>query len=252
MPQQLTSLTIFASGPSDVEAEKSALATIIADLSALLEKTHNIALRLSYWPDAIRPGIGADPQCVINAQIGSNYDIYIGVLGPRFGQPTPRAESGTEEEFISAINRFQTDTTSVRVLFYFKVAEQNPFTIDLTQLEKVRRFRHNIGKRGVLYKDFRDTAEFAELLRNHIHHLVVDDFQNGKWKQVTLNNIPHGEEGSPPALTTIAQLPTADMEDQEDDFGLFELLEDIQKATSGIIETMLRMGGLLPVSKTPS
>lgn len=242
MPHQLTSLTVFVSGPSDVQAEKSALETVIRDLSALLEKTHNITLRLVCWPDTIRPGIGTDPQSVINEQIGCDYDIYIGVLSTRFGQPTPRAESGTEEEFKKALGRFQIDSTSLRVLFYFKNTEQNPFTIDLAQLEKVRKFREEIGESGVLYKDFKDTAEFVELLRNHIPHLVVDEFQNSKWKPIVLNRSISQKDGGTIPLTPLAQLPSADQEEDEDAFGLFELLEDTQKATSAINEIMLRMG----------
>jgi hypothetical protein len=46
MARQLTNLTVFVSGPSDAEAEKSALRTVLADLSELLEKTHGITLRI--------------------------------------------------------------------------------------------------------------------------------------------------------------------------------------------------------------
>jgi len=68
-----------------------------------LEKTHGITLRLIGWPDTVRPGVGVDPQNVINQQVRDQYDIYVGVWGSRFGQSTPRAGSGTEEEFRQAL-----------------------------------------------------------------------------------------------------------------------------------------------------
>jgi len=34
------------------------------------------------------PGVGPDAQAVINNQVGEDYDIYIGILGHRFGTQT--------------------------------------------------------------------------------------------------------------------------------------------------------------------
>ena len=69
MATQLTSLTVFISGSSEAEAEKAALRTVLADLADVLEKTHGITLRLIGWPDTVRPGVGVDPQNVINQQV---------------------------------------------------------------------------------------------------------------------------------------------------------------------------------------
>ena len=43
-------------------------------------------------------GLGIDAQDVINRQLGE-YDIFLGIMNTRFGSPTHRADSGTEEEF---------------------------------------------------------------------------------------------------------------------------------------------------------
>ncbi|PYL26201.1 MAG: hypothetical protein DMF37_02915 [Verrucomicrobia bacterium] len=42
--------------------------------------------------------MGADAQDVINHQL-AEYDIFLGIMSCRFGSPTKRAHSGTEEEF---------------------------------------------------------------------------------------------------------------------------------------------------------
>jgi uncharacterized protein DUF4062 len=186
MAKKLTGLTIFVSGPSDIEAEKAALRTVLIDLGDVLEKTHGVTFRLVGWPESFRPGIGQDPQSVINQQVSDEYDIYVGILGSRFGQPTPRAASGTEEEFANALERFRCDTTSVRVLFYFKRAVQDPFVLDLAQLQKVRNFRDSLGECGVLYQDFKDTAEFTELVRKHLHNLIVDEWKDSRWSHVEI------------------------------------------------------------------
>ena len=158
MAQQLTQLTIFFSGTSAVEAECAALKAVIEELNRMLAKSHKILLKVVSWPNDFRPGVNQDLQSEINRQIQGRYDIYIGVLGSRFGTPTQRAGSGTEEEFQIAVSQFLQDTTSIRVLFYFKRANQDPFTIDTKQLIKVHKFRSDLSQKGVIYRDFKDTV----------------------------------------------------------------------------------------------
>lgn len=165
MAKVLTGLTVFVSGTAETEAEKAALKRVLEEINGVLEKTHGVTLRLVGWPDSMRPGVNTDPQNEINRQLDSDYDLYIGLLGSRFGTPTPRATSGTEEEFQQALSLFQQNTRSVRLLFYFKRAAQDPFAIDLQQLQSVRAFRDGLPGQGVLYRDFKDTPEFIEVVR---------------------------------------------------------------------------------------
>lgn len=120
MSRALQQITIFVSSTSEVDAEKAGLRLIVVELNKRLEKSHAVTLRVIGWPEDIRPGVNTDSQAEISRQIGNFYDIYLGLLGPRFGTPTPRAGSGTEEEFEDALKRFRDDSRSVRVLFYFK------------------------------------------------------------------------------------------------------------------------------------
>lgn len=148
MARTLQQLTIFVSGPSTVEAEKAALRVVVDEINRRSEKTHAVTLRVVGWPDDIRPGVNTDPQSEIGHQIGSDFDIYVGILGSRFGTPTVRGGSGTEQEFEEAISRFRKDPSAVRLLFYFKRDAEDPFSVDLSQLQKVRDFRQSLGSRG--------------------------------------------------------------------------------------------------------
>jgi len=145
MARTLHQLTIFVSGPSDVDSEKAAVRVVAEEINRRSEKTHAVTLRVFGWPEDIRPGVGTDAQSEINRQVGTDFDIYIGILRSRFGTPTTRAGSGTEEEFEDTLRRFQKDSTSVRVLFYFKRDAEDPFSLDIEQLQKVRHFRDNLG-----------------------------------------------------------------------------------------------------------
>src|SRR5438067_2462216 len=116
MPRSLTQLSVFVSGPSETDSEKAAAKRVIEELNKQLEKTYSITLRILLWPDDIRPGVNIEPQAEINRQIGSKYDIYVGILNTRFGTPTQTAGSGTEEEFQRCLARFQANTRQVRLL----------------------------------------------------------------------------------------------------------------------------------------
>src|ERR1017187_6763465 len=192
----LEQITVFVSGTSETESEKAALRRIVEELNRRLEKTHSVTLKVVGWPDDVRPGINVDLQAEINRQFGSDYDVYVGILGTRFGTPTPRAGSGTEEEFEGAVTRFQSDSTLVRVFFYFRRSTEDSFALDLDQLQRVRRFREALPARGVLYRDFKDTADFANLVSDHLYNLVIEEWKGQHWSPV-LPNDP-GQSGAEP------------------------------------------------------
>ena len=181
MPRVLRQLTIFVSATSESHGEVSALRRIGEDLSRRLEKTHQLTLRVVAWPDDVRPGVNVDPQAEINRQLGSDCDIYIGILGTRFGTPTPKAGSGTAEEFNAALVAFVANSRSLRVLFYFDRGSEDPFALDVEQLSRVRGFRDSLSAKGVIFRDFKDTAAFSELVNEHLYHLIVDEWRGEEW-----------------------------------------------------------------------
>ena len=86
----------------------------------------------------------------------------------RFGTATPRAGSGTEEEFERALARHQANPSSVRIMFYFKQASLPPDSINPTQLQKVQAFRERLKREGVLYNIFGSNDEFERNIRQHL------------------------------------------------------------------------------------
>lgn len=102
--------------------ERSVLESVIDELNQKLRDSHSVEFRTMGWGSLV-PGVGPDAQAVINNQVGEDYDIYIGILGHRLGTQTPRAGSGTEEEFERAYQRWRNVPDTVRILFYFKVLQ---------------------------------------------------------------------------------------------------------------------------------
>ena len=253
MPKNVAILTVFVSGPTDVEAEKAALRTLVVELSERLIKTHGVALRVVGWPDDVRPGVNVDLQAEINRQCGAEFDIYLGILGTRFGTPTRTAGSGTEEEFEEGLKRLRSDSCSLRVLFYFKTGTVDPFNLEIDQLQKVKDFRAGLHSRGVLYRDFRNTTDFVQMVKDHLERLVSDEWRDGQWSR-----IPGLEEDSPQQMTTPVTALSQDSHSEDEtgatdafvdssdngdgeDLGLLDYVASFNEETSAVNLTLERI-----------
>ncbi|MBZ5494553.1 MAG: DUF4062 domain-containing protein [Acidobacteriia bacterium] len=182
MPKRLTRLSIFISSPNDLAKEREVIASAIEELNPFLEESHGVNLHSLTFEKDVVPGIGIDPQAVINAQLQDKYDIYIGLLGSRFGSETPRSGSGTAEEFQLAYERYRQAPESVRVIFYFKTITDNIHKLDLEQLKKVHGFRKTLGDAGGLFHDFTDSDSLLKVIRQHLRTLISDQWDGAKWR----------------------------------------------------------------------
>jgi hypothetical protein len=120
MPRTETVLQIFVASPGDLSDERRALDDVVGELNATWERTLGIRLDLWRWETCGYPGVSSDPQAVINVEVPLDYDIFVGLMWARFGTATPRAGSGTEEEFLAAKARHEGNPSSVHIMFYFK------------------------------------------------------------------------------------------------------------------------------------
>jgi len=158
-------LRVFVASPDDVEDERAALGEAVDELN---EGKFGIRLELVRWEKDCCPGIGSDPQSVINEQI-ADYDIFVGIMWKKFGSPTPRASLGTAEEFERAYNKYKQDPTSLRIMLYFKDAPPASMSeIDPSQWSLVNQFRERLGEQGTLYWTYKDSNGFKTLARLHL------------------------------------------------------------------------------------
>jgi hypothetical protein len=171
MPKTLRVFQVFVASPSDLQPEREALETTIAELNQTIGSTLGIRLDLVRWETSTHPSMGADPQTIITEQLGADFDIFIGILWCRLGQPTPRAESGTVEEFDRALARRHADPSAIEVMVYFKDAPIPPSRIDPLQLQKVHAFRARAEQEG-LTGTFSSTDEFLTAVRIHLTRVL--------------------------------------------------------------------------------
>jgi len=132
------------------------------------------------WLDA--PPLQGNPQEEIYKQFPvDTWDIFVGILWGRFGQPTTSsanrtAESGTADEFYRARKSYF-ETGKPRVLFYRCIRKPDLEKIDPRQLGKVRQFFQDFepdGKHPGLVQNYKNKEKFGRHLRTHLGHIVRD------------------------------------------------------------------------------
>jgi hypothetical protein len=161
-------IKVFVGSPSDVEEERSKLEEVIRELNITWSEAFDLRLDLIRWETHAYPDIGEDAQDVINQQIGDDYDIFIGIMWTRFGTPTGRAGSGTEEEFQRAKNRYDKNPETIRIMFYFKDSPVSISKLDPSEIKKIQDFKSSFSKDGALYWNFSNVNEFERFIRMHL------------------------------------------------------------------------------------
>jgi hypothetical protein len=159
---------VFVGSPSELSEERVRLDEVVREVNLLAGVTLGLRLELVKWERDTYPGIGAEPQNVIDEQIGDTYDIFMGMLWTKFGTPTHDADSGTEHEFQRAYLRHKKDPDKLKIMFYFKDGQISPSQLNAEQLLKVEQFKKKLGESGLLYWTYKTTDEFANLTRIHL------------------------------------------------------------------------------------
>lgn len=163
---------IFLASPDDTIEERKVAEEVIEEINKSIGSRDNFRLELLKWENDTYPSMGEDGQDVINKQIGGEYQIFVGIMWKKFGTPTKRAGSGTEEEFELAYDRF-TKKKDIQIMFYFNSCPI-PQDADLMQFQKVREFKMKIEDLGAYHKPFDSTKDYEKKLRMDLTRYVKD------------------------------------------------------------------------------
>lgn len=238
MPRSEDVLSIFLASPSDVTEERSRAADVVFEWNRAWSRNLGLRLELLRWEDDAYPDAGEDAQDVINHQIPNDWDLFVGVMWARFGTPTSRAGSGTEEEFDRALDRYRSKPTSVGLLFYFKDAPIAPSKIDIAQFQRVQSFQGSVRNSGVLTWDFSDAEQFEKLLSLHITKHVQE------WKKAQANIADMPKEAAMNLIdgdTSALQAAAASEATAEDDSGYLDLLERLTELSADMSQILTRL-----------
>jgi len=235
MPRQEKVITIFVASPNDVVDERTKLEEVINELNITWSRNLGLRFDLVRWETHAFPGIGDDPQDVINEQIPDDYDIFIGIMWCRFGTPTGRAGSGTAEEFQRAKTRYDADPSNLKIMMYFKDEAISPSRIDPDQINNVNEFRKSLGEDGALHWKFSTVEDFEQIVRLHLTRQAQSLSDQGT--------------GTVTEFQAINQPSSSNEKTCDEDFGVLDLVEtfedsidELEQITTRISDSIEELG----------
>lgn len=165
--------TVFLSSPGELEAHRQVVRDTIIQLNSTGILSADQSISVTEWPRTIAATTAPYLQAAINQQL-TEYDVLLCLLGHRMGTPTPRASSGTEEEFDRA---YESHLLSGRpqLLIYFSDIPAKPSDIDPAQLAQVRVFKQKLARLGVLAPNYSSLQELSELLQTGLSYAAKTD-----------------------------------------------------------------------------
>jgi hypothetical protein len=125
----------------------------------------SIHVDLTHWTTDSYPQSGGSPQDLLNNQIVDEADVAVAVFWTRFGSPTDKYKSGTEEEIKRLISN------NKQVFLYFLDKPVSPSQTDTEQYREQRKliseFRSRCEKL-VLYSAVEDEEKLQEQFAKHL------------------------------------------------------------------------------------
>ena len=231
MAKNITKYSVFLGSPSDLEEERFEIENVIRELNLTYGNRNNLIIELIKWETHSAPGISETyTQDLINKDIGNDYDIFIGLLWQKFGTKTNVANSGTEEEFLNAIKRFE-NKENIQILFYFKnKAPLSLSDINIEELAKINKFKEILKDNNVLYSSFNNSDELKIHLRMDLPRRI-DDLRSKE------NFVPN-------SLDSSIEYNNFDDNEiiQEEDFGLFDYLFEFENLLSSSTNALINVG----------
>jgi hypothetical protein len=214
---------IFISGPSDVNEFIEIARSTILEIN-MLTGPLGVQFEPFDWLEAATPGIGDEPQAVINEQ-ALGYAAIVAIVGSKVGSPTKGFESGTVEEIEKAIGAVgELPFGSKSVMVFFKDSTIDLKSADLVEASKVQALRASLGPKGILFKDFKDEKKFQESLLRSFGVILAKHFSDpGKGPALPKAPLPDSVESG----GNLEVEPTTSLDDDEP--GLLDL-NDMQTA----------------------
>jgi hypothetical protein len=168
--QQVEVLKIFLASPGDVVTERNYVKEVIDEINLTIAPSKGVRLEVVRSEENVFPGYNPEGgQAVLNAQIANmkEYALFVGIMWNRVGTPTPRAESGTIEEFKRAV-RANKSHEKPEIWFYFRKSKAHLDTPEkLEQAKKVVTFKNEV-QRKALTQDYNSPSNFRDRFRREI------------------------------------------------------------------------------------
>lgn len=152
---------LLISCPSDVVKYLEIIKECIESFNRTFGDLNNIEIVTKHWSTNSYPESGDKPQELLNKQFVRDCDAAVAIFWTRFGTPTDKYESGTEEEIEEMLS------AKKQVFMYFLNDPITPTELDQDQYKKVLEFRKKYKDKGV-YAIVDNELDFQRQFTNHL------------------------------------------------------------------------------------
>lgn len=200
-------LRVFLASSSDVAAERKIVREVVESWNRVTGIRRGWHVDVFGWETHGSPDYGRDPQSIINRQIGNmgRYALFVGILKHRFGTPTPRAGSGTNEEFQRAVKAWKS-TGRLRIMLYFSdAALPKPTKASLEQKQKVLDFQQKVQPLS-LHWTYRTSSDFRRLFGEHFARWMEGQRKTSPKASPKRSRPRRAPDSSPPAKAKTSRL----------------------------------------------
>ena len=161
MPKNTTIYDLLISCPGDVLEYVSVIEECVENFNKSIGNLNNIRLETKHWSKDSYPQSGGKAQELLNNQFVRDCDAAIAIFWTKFGTPTEKYGSGTEEEIEEMLSMDK------QVFMYFLEAPIIPSEHNPDQYQKVQNFKEKYQNIG-LYTLVNGKDDFHKQLTNHL------------------------------------------------------------------------------------
>lgn len=168
---------------NDMMKYREAAEQIIDEINNTIGEHFGVSVYLFRWEKHVFPDMGRPQDIIFDQSEFDTIDIFVGIIGNRFGTPTGafndkqhEYESGTEEEYERACRNFQKNGVPHIMLFHDETPLR-PGSFDVEQYTKVQNFLLQFdasNKNPGLFQRFRSLPSFQRIFRQSITKSVLN------------------------------------------------------------------------------
>lgn len=161
MPKSVTLYKLLISCPGDITDEIELINDSVTKFNEFYSDELGITIQTKHWSKSSYAQSGGKPQTLLNEQFIKDCDAAVAVFWTRFGSPTDKYGSGTEEEIDLMIK------AGKQVFMYFSDKPISPSQNDYEGFQKIRDFRDKYKDKGI-YSTYTTNEEFQNMFFAHL------------------------------------------------------------------------------------
>lgn len=181
MAKKVMQYDLLVSCPGDIKPEIDIIKNEVEQFNELYSDALGVNIRIRHWSKSAYPQPGGKPQDILNNQFIKECDAAVAIFWTRFGTPTDKYNSGSEEEIEIMLE------SGKQVFMYFSEKPIAPSELDTEQYDRVTAFKSKYKDKG-LYFDYNSDDVFGKLFFAHLSQYFLS---LPKIEELISKNEPH-------------------------------------------------------------